>query len=92
MSEVGNKAKPWFNSQPLPAFRDYDSKLTHNKLNLVLDLISVLHIKGVDDTIAVASLTDEAFLGTQQAMSDMLLPHLDSLRQSVIECTTVDLY
>ena len=60
--------------------------------NLVLYLISVLHIKGIDDAITVASLTDEAFLGTQQAMSDVLLPHLDSLRQSVIECTTVDLY
>ena len=59
---------------------------------MVLYLICVLHVKGIDDITAVASLTDEALLGTQQTLSDVLLPNLDSLPQSVIECTTVNLY
>ena len=79
------------NGQLLEGYNSYDDKRSQQTL-VVLYLICVLHVKGIDDSTAVASLTDEALLGTQQTLSDVLLPNLDGLPQSVIECTTVNLY
>ena len=81
---------PGFNSQQRTAFRLWQQMFT--AALVVLYLICVLHVKGIDDSTAVASLTDEALLGTQQTLSDVFLPNPDSLPQSVIECTTVNLY